>query len=220
MLPPLQLFSVLPSGLNCLQRGIPCNRFLPIYSSFGIKCGGSRAITASDGTQYEVDDQNLTAASYYVVDTQKWGGRLREKDFDIRGKAGGSNRAVVENYIAPVTDNFLEIHLFWAGRGTCRTPTQGYYGPAISAISIAPYDFNSTVRNQPLSTSREKKKTGFIVGIAVGIAALCALFILVIFLWRLRRKKMDWDDDEGKIARLSFVPDCICDGEREAEAMV
>ncbi|MQM01360.1 hypothetical protein Taro_034117 [Colocasia esculenta] len=293
MLPPLQLFSVLPSGLNCLQRGIPCNRFLPICmsspsiptyyadSSFGIKCGGSRAITASDGTKYEVDDQNLTVASYYVVDTQKWGvssvgwfadapkpeyrwsvfrqfantldselfqtarlspsslryyglglqngnytvklqfaetaypdtplswqtpgrrifdiyiqGRLRDKDFDIRGKAGGSNRAVVENYIAPVTDNFLEIHFFWAGRGTCCTPTQGYYGPAISAISIAPYDFNSTVRNRPLSTSREKTKTGFIVGIAVGIAALCALFILVIFLWRLRRKKMDWDDDE------------------------
>uniref|UniRef100_A0A1D1ZIT1 non-specific serine/threonine protein kinase n=1 Tax=Anthurium amnicola TaxID=1678845 RepID=A0A1D1ZIT1_9ARAE len=65
--------SVTSSGLHCLQRNIPCNRDYPIYSSFGINCGGSKSITASDGTVYEIDDQNVTTASYYLTDTRKWG---------------------------------------------------------------------------------------------------------------------------------------------------
>ncbi|RWW08139.1 hypothetical protein GW17_00028444 [Ensete ventricosum] len=64
--------SVLPSGLNCLQRDIPCNHGAPIYSSFAIKCGGNRTIAASDGTLYEIDSQILTTASYYVTETNKW----------------------------------------------------------------------------------------------------------------------------------------------------
>uniref|UniRef100_A0A804JWF5 non-specific serine/threonine protein kinase n=1 Tax=Musa acuminata subsp. malaccensis TaxID=214687 RepID=A0A804JWF5_MUSAM len=64
--------SVLPSGLNCLQRDIPCNRGAPIYSSFAIKCGSNKTITASDGTLYEIDNQILTTASYYVTETNKW----------------------------------------------------------------------------------------------------------------------------------------------------
>lgn len=64
---------------------------------------------------------------------------LREKDFDIRKSAGGhSNVVVMMNYTANVTENFLEIHLFWAGKGTCCIPIQGYYGPSISAIGVTP----------------------------------------------------------------------------------
>jgi hypothetical protein len=36
-----------------------------------------------------------------------------------------------------VSENYLEIHLFWAGKGTCCTPVIGYYGPLISAIHVA-----------------------------------------------------------------------------------
>lgn len=65
-------------------------------------------------------------------------GNLALKDFDIRREAGGSFRAVVKDFNARVTENHLEIHLFWAGKGTCCVPAQGIYGPSISAISVTP----------------------------------------------------------------------------------
>jgi len=66
-------------------------------------------------------------------------GDLKEKNFDIRKTAGGKSYiAVYKKYNATVSKNFLEIHLFWAGKGTCCIPTQGYYGPMISALSVTP----------------------------------------------------------------------------------
>jgi hypothetical protein len=66
-------------------------------------------------------------------------GERKEQNFDIRKAAGGkSYTAVKKQYIVPVTSNFLEIHLFWAGKGTCCIPVLGYYGPAISALSVTP----------------------------------------------------------------------------------
>ena len=63
-------------------------------------------------------------------------GELKEQDFDIRKEAGGKSYTVVKKqYIVPVTRNFLEVQLFWAGKGTCCIPSQGHYGPAISALS-------------------------------------------------------------------------------------
>lgn len=67
-----------------------------------------------------------------------WQGNLALKDFDIQKEAGGSFRAVVKDFNARVTENHLEIHLFWAGKGTCCVPAQGIYGPSISAISVSP----------------------------------------------------------------------------------
>ncbi|GER52406.1 leucine-rich repeat receptor-like protein kinase [Striga asiatica] len=78
-------------------------------------------------------------------------GNLQERDFDIRRAAGGvSLRAVDRSYNVRVTDNYLEIHLFWAGKGTCY--------------------FNSTVSNIPPSGSRNR--TGLIVGIVVPVVAV------------------------------------------------
>lgn len=66
-------------------------------------------------------------------------GNLALKDFDIRKQAGGLlSQVVVMPLKARVTENYLEVHLFWAGKGTCCVPTQGTYGPAISAISATP----------------------------------------------------------------------------------
>ncbi|KAF9593206.1 hypothetical protein IFM89_020701 [Coptis chinensis] len=67
------------------------------------------------------------------------GGGLRVKDFDIRREVGGFvNRAVQRLYQVRVSENFLEIHLFWAGKGTYTIPVRGYYRPSISAISVTP----------------------------------------------------------------------------------
>lgn len=65
-------------------------------------------------------------------------GNLAMKDFDIQKEAGGSLRAVVKDFSARVTENHLEIHLFWAGKGTCCVPGPGIYGPSIAAISVTP----------------------------------------------------------------------------------
>ncbi|XP_072961941.1 probable LRR receptor-like serine/threonine-protein kinase At1g56130 isoform X1 [Typha angustifolia] len=273
--------SGLPSGLNCLQRDTPCNRGSPIYYSFGIKCGGNRTITASDGTVYEVDNATLTSASYYVTDPTKWGvssvgsfadspvnnyiinsssqfqntldselfqtarlspsslryyglglqngnytvklqfaetafpdsrtwksvgrkvfdiyiqGDLKVKDFDIRKEAGGKSfTAVVKNFTAPVINNFLEVHFFWAGKGTCCVPTQGYYGPSISAISVSPFDFTPTVPNKEPSTSSTKSKAGLVAGVVAGVVVLGLLTVVGIFIWRQKKRRQEKDDKE------------------------
>ncbi|KAJ0975921.1 hypothetical protein J5N97_017886 [Dioscorea zingiberensis] len=272
--------SILPSGLHCLQQDIPCNRGSPIYSSFAIKCGGNRNMKASDGLLYEVDNADLTTASYFVTEANNWAvstvgwfadasnfsyiisslsqfkntldtelfqsarlspsslryygiglengnysiklqfaeiivsdpptwkslgrrvfdiyiqGNLLEEDFDIRKEAGGtSNTAVVKEYIAPVTNNFLEIHFFWAGKGTCCVPTQGYYGASVSAISVSPNDFTPTVTNRPPSTSSKKNNAGLAAGIAAAVVSLSLIAIFGIFIWR-RRRLSNEDDEE------------------------
>ncbi|KAI3949446.1 hypothetical protein MKX01_000094 [Papaver californicum] len=120
-------------------------------------------------------------------------GNRRVKDFDIRKEASGaSDRAVQRDYKVQVSQNYLEIHLFWAGKGTCCIPRQGSYGPSISAISVTP-DFVPTVNNlQP--TAPQKSKTGLIVGIVVSVAVLS--FIAIFAVYYCRRKRSDIDEEE------------------------
>ncbi|KAJ0084422.1 hypothetical protein Patl1_29969 [Pistacia atlantica] len=66
---------------------------------------------------------------------------LVEKDFDITKVAGGVlGRAVQREYSV---ENYMEIHLFWAGKGTCCIPDIGRYGPSILAINATPGSINS-----------------------------------------------------------------------------
>nr|DAD27291.1 TPA_asm: hypothetical protein HUJ06_028759 [Nelumbo nucifera] len=126
-------------------------------------------------------------------------GSLRSKDFDIRKEAGGVSKRVVEKNIkAQVSENFLEIHLFWAGKGTCCIPNQGDYGPLISAISVTP-DFNHTVSgDQPL---KKKERTGLIVGIVAAVVAVtCLLIVCAIFYFYLRRKNSRSNNKEELLA--------------------
>ena len=44
-------------------------------------------------------------------------------------------RAVQKEFKVQVSENYLEIHLFWAGKGTCCLPNSRAVGPSISAIS-------------------------------------------------------------------------------------
>ncbi|KAB2637075.1 LRR receptor-like serine/threonine-protein kinase [Pyrus ussuriensis x Pyrus communis] len=61
-------------------------------------------------------------------------GTRMTKDFDISKEAGGVNQAVVRKFNVNVSENYLEIHLFWAGKGTCCIPKYGDYGPLIAAV--------------------------------------------------------------------------------------
>ncbi|KAF9618244.1 hypothetical protein IFM89_000879 [Coptis chinensis] len=122
-------------------------------------------------------------------------GGLHVKDFDIRREAGGSvNRAVQRLYKVRVSENFLEIHLFWAGKGTYTIPVRGYYGPSISAISVTP-DFNPTVCNCPPTGSKTSNNTGMIVGITVSIGLLSIICAITIFYFRRKRSRSKEDDE-------------------------
>ena len=61
---------------------------------------------------------------------------MRE-DFNIAKKANGTGKPYTEYFEnVGVTDNTLEIRLYWAGKGTTCIPERGNYGPLISAISV------------------------------------------------------------------------------------
>ncbi|CAN6683954.1 unnamed protein product [Malus baccata var. baccata] len=120
-------------------------------------------------------------------------GTRRTKDFDISKEAGGVNQAVVRKFNVSVSENYLEIHLFWAGKGTCCMPDYSDYGPLIAAVHVAS-DFTPTVSGLPPTTRGKKSKTGLIVGIAVPVGVVSLLLIFAILY--MRRKKSEKEDDE------------------------
>ncbi|KAL0320982.1 UNVERIFIED_CONTAM: putative LRR receptor-like serine/threonine-protein kinase [Sesamum radiatum] len=87
-------------------------------------------------------------------------GNLEVKDFNILGEANGTSfRAVVREFNVQVSENYIEIHLFWAGKGTCCTPAYGTYGPLISAISVTPELSGLDVRPYTFSYAELKTAT-------------------------------------------------------------
>ena len=58
------------------------------------------------------------------------------EDFNIREEANGTHKEVIKEMNTTVTDNTLEIQLYWAGKGTTIIPKRGNYGSLISAISV------------------------------------------------------------------------------------
>ncbi|KAI9085932.1 hypothetical protein K1719_032009 [Acacia pycnantha] len=64
-------------------------------------------------------------------------GRKYLRDFNIMKEAGGVGKGIVKDFNVDVNNNTLEIHLYWAGKGTVSVP-YGVYGPLISAISVTP----------------------------------------------------------------------------------
>ncbi|XP_059444959.1 probable LRR receptor-like serine/threonine-protein kinase At1g56140 [Corylus avellana] len=100
---------------------------------------------------------------------------------------------VQKEFQVQVSENYLEIHLFWAGKGTCCIPRQATYGPSISAISATP-DFIPTGDNK-LPSSKKNNRTGLIVGVVVGAGVLSFLSVFVVFYIVRRRKQLPTSDD-------------------------
>ncbi|XP_013615971.1 PREDICTED: probable LRR receptor-like serine/threonine-protein kinase At1g56140 isoform X1 [Brassica oleracea var. oleracea] len=119
-------------------------------------------------------------------------GRLVVRDFDICKTSGDTTvQAVMKEYKANVSENYLEIHLFWAGKGSFTVPVLGTFGPLISAVSAKP-DFTPTVGNRP--PTKEKHKTGLVVGAIVGLGLLGIFAGAGMFIIRKSRKR--YTDDE------------------------
>ncbi|KAH9723381.1 putative LRR receptor-like serine/threonine-protein kinase [Citrus sinensis] len=61
------------------------------------------------------------------------------KDFDIMEEAGGVGIGITREFKdVSVNGSTMEIHLYWAGKGTNAIPYRGVYGPLISAITVTP----------------------------------------------------------------------------------
>ncbi|XP_010499485.1 PREDICTED: probable LRR receptor-like serine/threonine-protein kinase At1g29720 isoform X4 [Camelina sativa] len=109
-------------------------------------------------------------------------GKLIWEDFNIREEANGTHREVVREVNTTVTDNTLEIRLYWAGKGTMIIPQRGYYGSLISAISVCPSSESECgVPLQILPVKKDHKPTKYplILGLAVSLAFL----LLVLLCW-------------------------------------
>ncbi|KAJ0017977.1 hypothetical protein Pint_11557 [Pistacia integerrima] len=111
------------------------------------------------------------------------------KDFDISKETDGVNRPVTMNFNANASENHLDIHLFWAGQGTCCIPEQGDFGPSISALRVVP-DFISAVSGMPPNTPRKKNQTQMIVGITVPLRIVSLILIFIAFYMKRKKDKM------------------------------
>lgn len=74
-------------------------------------------------------------------------GELVRQDFHIQEEINGTDKEVIKLFNATVEENFLEIRLYWAGKGTTCIPARGNYGPLISAISVCHSKFNIKFRS-------------------------------------------------------------------------
>ncbi|KAK6162072.1 hypothetical protein DH2020_001913 [Rehmannia glutinosa] len=92
-------------------------------------------------------------------------------------KAGGSKTALIKKFEANVTNTVMDIHLLWAGKGTCCIPLQSTYGPLISAIHV------SQVSEYKNLSKSNRKRIGRILGIAIGCAAGLLITCSVLYLW-------------------------------------
>ncbi|XP_062168839.1 probable LRR receptor-like serine/threonine-protein kinase At1g56140 isoform X2 [Alnus glutinosa] len=151
--------------------------------------------TSIDSELFQTARLSASSLRYYGLGLENgnYTGNRVSKDFDIRREAGGvSTQPVPKVFQVQVSENYLEVHLFWAGKGTCCIPLQGTYGPSISAISATP-DFIPTVNNKP--ASNKKNRTGLIVGVVVGAGVLSFLSIFLVFYIFRRRKQLPTNDD-------------------------
>ncbi|XP_071727446.1 probable LRR receptor-like serine/threonine-protein kinase At1g56130, partial [Rutidosis leptorrhynchoides] len=104
------------------------------------------------------------------------------QDFNIKAEARGSKRALMKSIEANVTNTIIDIHLMWAGKGTCCIPVQSTFGPLISAIYV-------TQVSPLIGSSNNKKKVGRIVGITLGGVAVLFIATSVVYLWWVRKKR-------------------------------
>ncbi|XP_012574858.1 probable LRR receptor-like serine/threonine-protein kinase At1g53430 isoform X2 [Cicer arietinum] len=118
------------------------------------------------------DDQTFSSLGRRIFDVSIQGFKYL-KDFNIMEEAGGVGKGITKEFDVDVNDNTLEIHLYWAGKGTTAIPDISVYGPLISAITVTP---NFKNHSGGLSA-------GAIVGI---VAASCVLVMLILAtLWEM-----------------------------------
>ncbi|XP_054811745.1 probable LRR receptor-like serine/threonine-protein kinase At1g53430 [Prosopis cineraria] len=115
------------------------------------------------------NDQKFSSLGRRIFDVSIQG-RKYLSDFNIMEAAGGVGKGIFRDFNVDVRDNSLEIHLYWAGKGTTAIPDRGVYGPLISAISVTP---NFQIPSEGLSA-------GAIAGIVAGSCVILILILIVL----------------------------------------
>lgn len=105
-----------PTPLRCLHTGI---RFLSFFFLEG----------------------NSNWSFFFFLKRTIKGERVLQ-DLNILKEAGGPKMALIKTLVANVTNTAIDIHLMWAGRGTCCIPFQSTYGPLVSAIRVSQGSWN------------------------------------------------------------------------------
>ncbi|CAL5022996.1 unnamed protein product [Urochloa decumbens] len=123
------------------------------------------------------DDHTYSSNGKRIFDVFIQGAKVLE-DFNIQDEAGGVHRAITKTFATNITDNTLEIHLYWGGKGTTAIPYRGVYGPLISAISVTKTGGN----HHGLSTE-------VVIAIVIGAACLAIIILLIVFYFKVFRRK-------------------------------
>eukprot|EP01018_Ginkgo_biloba_P000734 Gb_02005 [translate_table: standard] len=110
------------------------------------------------------------------------------QDFNIKEAAGGSNKVIIKKFTVNVTENFVEIHFFWAGKGFCCVPLAESNGLLVAAIEV-------TRDNHDLFSAdfkiHHKSETPKIIGIAIGGVLALGLALGLSLVYIKKRKRRD-----------------------------
>ncbi|KAJ0514525.1 putative protein kinase RLK-Pelle-DLSV family [Helianthus annuus] len=159
------------------------------YYGLCLRSGSYRVRLHFAEIQY-TDNTDFTGLGRRIFDISIQG-QLLWKDFNIREKANGTGRGIVMDFEdIRVNGSTLEIHLYWAGKGTTAIPDRGVYGPLLSAITVTP---NFAIPTDGLSG-------GAIAGIVIGSCAFVALILFV--LWKKGYLGGDKEDKELRALEL------------------
>ncbi|KAL5211976.1 hypothetical protein ABZP36_022823 [Zizania latifolia] len=101
------------------------------------------------------------------------------KDFNIQDEAGGVHRVITKTFTTSITENTMEIHFYWGGKGTTSIPDRGVYGPLISAISVT-----------QLSRNHHGVSTGVMITIIVTACFIVTLVLILCYIKFFQRKKL------------------------------
>ncbi|GJU50142.1 probable LRR receptor-like serine/threonine-protein kinase [Tanacetum coccineum] len=108
-------------------------------------------------------------------------------DFNIVEAADGVGKGIYRDFEnIMVNGSTIDIHLYWAGKGTTAIPDRGVYGLLISAITITPnFDVGPSARGTGGHSTGATGglSAGAIAGIVIGSCAFVGLILAVLW-WR------------------------------------
>ncbi|KAF8410823.1 hypothetical protein HHK36_003360 [Tetracentron sinense] len=126
------------------------------------------------------DNKDYSILGKRIFDVYIQGNRVL-KDFNIIDESKDPNKVVIKEFLAVVMNHTLEIHFYWAGKGSIYIPPY-LYGPLISAISVIP-DFELHKRG----VSTFAKTT-------IAVSSFALLLFVSVSTWKmsgLEQKKLD-----------------------------